>query len=186
MTITDMFGETDVRPDEEQDTVPSSPDVTDPCKSCGRQIDTPYGGRGRRPTQCLECKAAKTPSKKRGPGSTGSAVTLAQQATEALWQINGIGAFLAMVAGYRMTASAIQERETVFREMAYNALLTDQNLCRYILKGGLSSSKVSLGVCYLMFGMGIVPTMMEERKLKRAQKEAEQDEYERTMNLGGM
>lgn len=182
MTITaDMFTEVPVPDDYVRDTAPEAPDVENPCRTCSREIDTPYSGRGRRPTQCTSCKAATKPARAKAPGTKGSNATLAEQATEALWQINGVAAFLAMIAGMPMTAGAIQERETSFREMCYNALLTDPGMCRFILKAGTNSAKISLTVCYGMFAAAIAPTAIMEIKAKKAKAEAEREEYERTV-----
>jgi hypothetical protein len=178
MTITaDMFTEVPAPTDYVADTVPPSSDVENPCKSCGRQIDIPYGGRGRRPTQCSDCKPAKR-TRSKAPGTRGSNATLAEQATEALWQINGVAAFLAMIAGMPMTAGAIQDREQSFREMCYNALLTDPGMCRFILKAGTNSAKISLTVCYGMFAAAITPTAIMEMKVKKAKAEQARAEYE--------
>lgn len=175
------FVDADERP--EMDSVPPAGDVEYPCEVCGREAG-PYGGRGRKPKRCPEHKRQQTKAT-RGPGARGNNVTLAEQATEALWQINGIVAFLAMISGFPMTGAAIQEREQVFREMCYNALLTDPNMCRFILKGGIQSSKMSLAVCYGMFAAGIAPAFMAEVKERRAKKEAEEAEYEATFNYTG-
>lgn len=170
----DMFTESDIPV--VPDTVPPSPDVQNPCKGCGGEIDVEYQGRGRRPVRCSTCKPARTKTAK-SPGTTGSQATLAAQATEALWQINGIASVVAMIAGYHGTSAAIQERESVFRDMAYSALLTDPNACRFILRGGMKTSGVSLVICYAMFAAGIGPTFMEEmrnKKVERARQRAEE------------
>lgn len=161
---------------EDPDTVPPSADVEYPCEVCGRESG-PYGGRGRKPKRCPDHKRSSGRGTPRGPGAPKSAVTLADQATEALWQINGIAAFLAMMAGYPQTAGEIQAREQSFREMAHAALLTDPGLCRFILKGGIQSGKASLILCYAMFGMGVAPALVMEVKQKRAEKQAAQDAW---------
>lgn len=181
MTVTDMFAPVDI-PDQ-LDTAPVTEDVTNPCEDCGRQIDVPYGGRGRRPKKCSSCKPAKGTTRTKAPGTRGSNATLAEQATEALWQINGMVAFLAMIAQMPMTAGAIQEREQSFREMCYNALLTDPGMCRFILKAGTNSAKISLTVCYGMFFAAILPTAAIELKAKKAKAAAERAEYEATYNM---
>jgi hypothetical protein len=181
MTITDLpsgFTFTDERPD--QDTTPPSFDVEHPCQVCGKEVE--YGGRGPRPKFCREHRK-QSAGRTKAPGAKGSNVTLAEQATEALWQVNGMVAFLAMIAGFPLTGQEIQARETVFREMCYSALLTDPNTCRFILKGGMQSSKISLVMCYAMFLGGIAPSFMQELKERKAAKIAAQEEYERTMNF---
>lgn len=164
MTVMDMFTETDIPV---MDTVPPANDIEYPCEECGREAG-PYSGRGRKPKKCADCKPAVTRTK--SPGVKGSNATLAGQATEALWQINGVAAFLCMIAGMPMTAGAIGEREASFREMCYNALLTDPAMCRFILKAGTNSSKISLTVCYGMFAAAIMPTALMELKAKKAEK----------------
>lgn len=172
MTITDMFRETDIPEDYTRDTAPVSGDIEYPCEVCGREAG-PYGGRGRKPKKCADCKP-KAAQGRKAPGTSGANATLAGQAVEALWQINGVAAFLAMIAGLPMTGLAIQEREASFREMAYNALLTDASMCRFILKGGMQSSKVSLTICYAMFAASVMPVALTEIKAKRAKAAAEQ------------
>lgn len=178
MTITDLptgFGIADE--DLPLDTTPPASDVEYPCEVCGREAG-PYGGRGRKPKRCTEHKSSGRSNTRSAPGAKGTNATLAQQATEALWQINGMVAFLAMIAQFPLTATAIQDREVIFREMCYNALLTDPNMCRFILKGGTQSAKMSLFLCYGMFAAGIGPAFMSEIKEKRAAKEALTEEFE--------
>lgn len=170
MTVMDMFTETDIP----MDTVPVSSDIEYPCEVCGREAG-PYSGRGRKPKKCEDCKPQSTPRQK-SPGVKGSNATLAAQATEALWQINGVAAFLCMIAGMPATAGAIGEREASFREMCYNALLTDPAMCRLILKAGTNSAKISLTVCYGMFAAAIMPTAIMELKAKKAEKLRMQEE----------
>jgi hypothetical protein len=82
-----------------------------------------------------------------------------------------------MMIGYHATAGAIAERETLFREQAYNALLTDPALCRTILKGGTTSGKVALVIAYTMFIGGVAPYTISEYKERKAEKvSAIQDE----------
>lgn len=180
----DMFTETNL-PDEEYD-ADSTPVVENdnPCKKCGRVIDVPYGGRGPHPKFCSNCKSAsKGTTRSKGPGTKGNAATLAGQAVEALWQINGMGALIAMIAGFHGTAQAIRDREDVFRQMAYDALVTDPDMCRVILRGGVQSSKLTLIMCYGMFAAGIGPVFLMELKAKKEAKLALQEEEERTANL---
>lgn len=166
-----MFEEIDIP----QDSVPHASDVEYPCVECGREAG-PYSGRGRKPTRCPEHK--KTSTRSKAPGTKGSNATLAEQATEALWQINGMAAFLAMLSGFQMTGAAIQEREEAFRQQCYAALLTDPNMCRTILKAGTNSSKVALVACYGMFAAGVVPTLMMEMRMRKEAKLAAQADAE--------
>src|SRR3954470_23234006 len=162
MTVLD-FVPTDIGPSDE------TPDTTGaeyPCEVCGKEAG-PYKGRGRKPKRCADHKrnASGTPKTK------GTNATLAGQAADALCQVNGLATVGLMVAGFHATAGAIAERESVFREQAYSALLTDPNLCRVILRAGTTSGKLSLLIAYAMLGIGVGPTAIIEFKDKRGEKE---------------
>lgn len=178
----DMFTETTIPDDFDADSTPVQ-ENDNPCQKCGREIDVVYGGRGPRPKYCSNCKVTTKSTRSKAPGAKGNAATLAGQAVEALWQINGMGALIAMIAGFHGTAGAIREREDVFRQMAYDALVTDPDMCRVILRGGMQSSKLTLIMCYGMFAAGIAPVFLMELKAKKEAKLALQEEEERTANL---
>lgn len=159
------------------DVSPPASDVEYPCEVCGQESG-PYGGRGRKPTKCAEHKKPVAKSS-RGPRVTGSNAILATQATEALCQMNGIMALGAMVVGFTGTASAINDFQDAFRQTTYNALLTDPDMCRFILKGGTKSGKLALGISYGMMAMAVGPVAVMEYKDKRAAKQAEALQEER-------
>jgi hypothetical protein len=166
------FTDVEVPKEPEPDAVPPTVDVEYPCIVCGRESG-PYGGRGRKPRRCPEHKG-RTVSAPRVKGTNAS---LAAEATEALVQLNGFAAVGAMMIGYHATAGAIAERETLFREQAYSALLTDPALCRTILKGGTTSGKVALVIAYTMFIGGVAPYTISEYRERKAEKvSAIQDE----------
>lgn len=152
-----------------QDTVPETADVEYPCKNCGREAG-PYGGRGRKPTVCAECK----PKKGNSPAKvTGTNARLAEQATAVLAQLNmflTIGLSAVKMFG---TAGAIAGYDDTFREQAYAALVTDPELCKYLLRGGVKSAKVALGLAYCGMGVAVAPTaVMEFKELQAARKAA--------------
>lgn len=152
------------------DTVPPTSQVEFPCEVCGNESG-PYAGRGRKPTRCTAHKRANAKGA-RAPRVTGAPASLAAQAAGVLEQLNGIFAIGCMAVGFNMTASAIAAGNDQFREAAYSALVTDQDLCKLILKGGVKSAKVSLGLAYLSFGMGVAPVATLEYREKKAVREA--------------
>jgi hypothetical protein len=162
-------------PDEIQpDTVPDLSDVEYPCVVCNKESG-PYGGRGRKPTRCPEHKKATVSGSKK---LTGNAANLAAQATQVLVQVNGMLAVGAMGMQMFKTAHAIADANPAFEQQAHQALLTDPELCRLILKSGGASAKMSLAMAYVGMGMAILPTALQdvqERHAVRAAKKAEKD-----------
>ena len=152
----------DVPPDDESPPTP----FEYACETCGKELH--YGGRGRKPKYCDEHKrgGSTTPRKNLGKNDV-----LAAQATEALCQMNSISAIGLMMFGLPTTASAINNAHDSFREQAYNALLTDPDLCRKILKGGTGSGKIALVIAYGMLGAAVVPVAHMEIKEKRAERD---------------
>jgi hypothetical protein len=130
------------------------------CEVCGKELF--YSGRGRKPKYCDEHKKGNKGAKR----ATGTNAQLAAQATEALVQINNLVCVGSMVIGYHETAGAISDREAVFREQVYSALLTDAALCRSILRAGTTSGKISLAIAYAMLAASIVPVSIMEYKDK--------------------
>lgn len=158
--------------DEDQitpDVVPSSSDVEYPCRVCGRESG-PYSGRGRKPVLCPDHKRAQVKS---APKVRGSDASLAAKASEALVQLNAVIGMGMMVTGFHKSGKAIFDGNDGFREQAYNALLTDPDLCRQILRAGGTSAKFSLIIAYGMFGASVAPTVVLEVREKRAEKEDE-------------
>ena len=159
------------------DVVPDTHDVEYPCEVCGREAG-PYSGRGRKPKFCSEHKRKTTTS---GPKVKGADAALAAKAAEALCQLNTIGAMLAMTAGYWSTGKAITAtNDNGFREQAYNALLTDPELCKRILSAGTTSGKISLSIAYIMAGTSVVPYIVEDNKRLKTERalKREQDEVD--------
>lgn len=161
------------------DTVPSDlEDVEYPCEVCGKEAG-PYAGRGRHPKRCPEHKKGNSNG---GSSSTrrvtGNAANLAGQATEVLLQLNGILALGAMAVGLNRTASAIASGNGAFAERANAALLTDTELCRTILKGGIKSAKMGLAIAYGGLLLGTAPVAADEIRERRAESEARKAEQE--------
>jgi hypothetical protein len=163
--ITLNFAETEP-PTEKFDTVPPVIDIEYPCKSCGREAG-PYGGHGRKPVFCADCKA-KTARKSSGPRVSGKSAELAAQATQSLSAINGIIAMVIGAMGFTDTMKAVFEVNEDFEKTAYKALSTDPKMCAQILRVGEASARFGLGVAYLGMGMGIAPTLADEYKRKKA------------------
>lgn len=157
------FVDADIPPD----TVPSDlTDVEYPCDICGKEAG-PYSGRGPHPKRCDTHKKGGRKSSVRKV--TGSTANRAAQATEVLVQLNGILAIGAMALGLNGTAASIAAGNDTFAERAHAALLTDNSLCDLILKGGVKSAKISLGIAYAGLGVQVVPTAIREIQEKRAE-----------------
>lgn len=152
-------------PTEEFDTVPPTIDVEFPCSVCGRESG-PYGGRGPKPTKCVDHKKTKTTGS--GPKVTGKNADLAAQATNSLSAINGVMAMVAGAMGFHRTMKAMFEVNEDFEKTAYKALVTDPKLCAQILRVGEASARFGLGMAYLGMGMGIAPTLADEYREKKA------------------
>jgi hypothetical protein len=84
----------------------------------------------------------------------------------------------AMAMGLNGTASAIAQANPNFEEQAYQALLTDQDLCKLILKGGVKSAKLSLGIAYFGMGAAVIPTAVVELKEKKEERDVKRAEAE--------
>lgn len=156
------------------DTAPETTDVEYPCRVCQREAG-PYSGRGPKPKLCPEHKTTKRGS---SPKVTGTTANLAAQATAVLCQLNGIIAMGAMATGFFRTAHALAGANEGFEQQAHAALLTDPELCRLILKGGVKSAKLSLGIAYAGLGMAVFPTAVEEAKEKKAARDAAREAAE--------
>lgn len=158
------------------DVVPDLADVDNPCKNCGKEIDVPYGGRGPRPKFCTECKPGNRGSGKRQtPRVTGKDQNLAAQATGVLVQLNAMLGIGAAAVGLFKTGRAIMEANDDFEARAYQALLTDPEFCRQILKTGAKSGKLSLGLAYAGMAMTVAPTAVMEIKERKAEREAKRE-----------
>lgn len=160
-----------------QDYKPELDDVEHPCKTCGREIDVQYGGRGPRPRYCSTCKPLKANgSRKQTPRVTGKDQSLAAQATGVLVQLNAMIAMGAAAIGLFRTAGNIASANEPFEAAAYQALLTDPELCRTILKSGAKSAKVSLALAYGGMAMSVAPTAVIELKERKAARDAAKEE----------
>ncbi len=151
------------------DSTPDYADVEYPCSGCNKEAG-PYGGRGPKPKWCSECK----PKKKNASGVkvTGAPANLAAQAAGVLEQLNGMLAIGLTAVGFFDTAGALAAANGTFKEQAYQALLTDPELCKLILKGGVKSAKISLGLAYCGLGVAVVPTAVNEFREKKAERDA--------------
>lgn len=170
MTDIYTFTDSEIVPDTEPDTSPPLADVEYPCKVCGKESG-PYGGRGPKPKYCPEHKKSSN-SSKRSPKITGSTANLAARATAVLTQLNGFIGIAAMSMGFFNTAKAMAEANPTFEQAAYDALVTDEELCKFILRGGVKSAKFALGVAYVGMGIAVAPVAVEEFKQKKAERDA--------------
>ncbi len=171
------FTDTDIS-DTDMDSTPDTENIIAPeypCESCGKEAG-PYGGRGPKPKKCADCKPASRRNTSRSPRVTGSTANLAAQAAGVLTQLNGMIAIGAMALGLNKTAMAMGSCQENFEQQAYQALLTDQELCKLILKGGVKSAKFSLGIAYAGMGTVVVPTAVNEIREKREARRAEMED----------
>lgn len=155
------------------DTVPDTYDITPefPCDTCGQEAG-PYVGRGPKPKRCPSCKRLAGAKPAAAGKVTGKDASLAAQATQVLIQLNGMMAIGMMAMGLHRTASAFAGANEGFEAQAYAALTTDPDLCKLILKGGVKSAKISLGMAYVGLGMAAVPVAVEEVREKKAARAA--------------
>lgn len=153
------------------DTIPDVVDVEYPCEKCGREAG-PYRGRGRKPKVCQECKPKRS-SGQGAPRVTGTNANLAAQASEVLSQLNSFMALGAAAMKLFGTSGAIASYDDTFKSQAYAALVTDPELCRFILKGGVKSAKLTLLMAYGGMAVAVAPTaIMEVKGIQAARKEA--------------
>jgi hypothetical protein len=90
----------------------------------------------------------------------------ASQAVQVLVQWNNGLSMLAMMGMLFETASAISDREEVFREQAFAALVADEKLCDTIIKMGTKSAMFGLMFVYASLAVGVVPVAREEMKTR--------------------
>lgn len=86
----------------------------------------------------------------------------ASQAVDVLAGLNGGLSVLLMGMTMFGTASALEERDSAFREMAYKALIVDPKLCDRIIRMGGSSGMLGLIAAYGMLGMAVYPVAKDE------------------------
>lgn len=144
------------------DTVPPLDDIENPCDKCGREAGLTASGRRRK--FCGDCKPVRGSSVK----VTGTASQLAAQASKTLANLNNMMALVAGGLGLTRSMKTIFDLNADFEQAAYTALVTDMKLCRQILSVGETSAKIGLGIAYASMGIGVVPTLMEELRDKRA------------------
>lgn len=157
----------------DMDVTPDLADVEYPCRVCGREAG-PYGGRGPKPKLCIDHKTT-TSKGTRSPKVMGKDANLAAQATGVLVQLNAILAMGAAAVGLFQTGSAIAAANEGFEQAAYQALLTDPEFCKMILKGGAKSAKVSLALAYGGMAMSVGPTAVNELRERKAERLAKQE-----------
>lgn len=177
MTATTFMDETEPLEDvvTVPDTVPELSGVDNPCKTCGNQIDVPYGGRGRRPTQCNNCKGNRKSASVKSKNLGNNAV-LAAQATEAVMAIDGALALGARLVGLFETADAIQADEDVFRLRLNAALQSSPKMARRLLTVGEKTGESAFWVAIGLHVMAFAPVAKNEIAVKRAEKAAQQAE----------
>jgi len=152
----------------ENDVIPETDTVEYPCVICGREAG-PYRGRGRKPTHCPDHKKTQSKIGRKSPKND----ALAAQAADALVQVNRMAAFGATVIGYEDTGDALRSAQDEFRNAAHAALVTDEELCRAILRGGALSARLSLVLTYGMMLTVVGPVAVHEHRTRRDYKQAQ-------------
>lgn len=160
-----------------RDVVPDTIDVEYPCEVCGRESG-PYAGRGRKPKRCPDHKPTRKNSGQGSPKVTGSSAVLAAQATEVLSQLNGFIALGTAALKMFSTSGAIAEYDETFKQQAYSALVTDPELCKFILRGGVKSAKLTLLMAYGGMAVAAGPTALQEIKALQAERKAARETAE--------
>lgn len=146
------------------DSVPPLADVENPCEKCGKE--THWSGRGRRKKYCDDCKPTRATGGS-GVRVTGNAANTAAQAAKTLASINSILAMSIGAMGFFKTMKVALDKNEDFEKTAYAALVTDPKLANQILNVGQTSAKITLGIGYLSWGMGIYPTLKDEYDAKK-------------------
>lgn len=142
------------------------------CRVCGVALD--YAGRGRKPVYCDEhrkssrAKTTALPSSRRADSSD----KLASQAATVLCNVNGFVSLAVMAAGLPQTSEAITVARDGFYIQAKEALVTDPDLCKQILRTGGLSAKVSLILAYGMMAGVVGPVAALEIRVKREERRA--------------
>jgi hypothetical protein len=90
----------------------------------------------------------------------------ATQAVQVLVQWNNGLAMAAMMGALFETAIAITDREEVFREQAFAALVADEKLCDAIIRMGTKSAMLGLLFVYGTFAVGVAPIAREEMRTR--------------------
>jgi hypothetical protein len=123
--------------------------------------------------------------------SSGSSVARSQQAdgtaktaAKMLTRINGLVALSLTSFGMPISGNQIKDANTVFEEMAYEALQTDPVLARKILSAGASSGKAQLTMAYIMLAGSVAPIAYGEIREKRLNSIQEVDSNE-SDDIGG-
>lgn len=141
------------------------------CEVCGKELH--YAGRGRKPKRCDEHKKGGGTTRRSRSENIGKNEQLAAQAAEALVQVNTLAEMGARFGKMEYTAEALSTAKEAFREQVFEALKTDPELCKLILRGGVQSARIQLLIAYGMLASVVVPVAAMEIKAKReAAKEA--------------
>lgn len=158
----------DVTPDETP-TLNESSDY-DPAYP-GSTPDAPYGYKpDGTPYKRRPRGTASGPAKSPATGTRRMAAseTSARAAANMLGRMNSLIGFSLVALGMPNTAGQLAENNETFVEQAYEALLTDPELCRKIMSAGAQSGKAQLMMAYAMLGASVVPTAVVDIKEKRA------------------
>jgi len=161
-------------------------DETPPLEGYGGDFDPEFPGST--PNAPYGFKPNGEPYKRRPKGSGGTGTThtarsnrmpasdkMARNAASLLGRLNSLIAIGLATANMPGTAAAMVENNAQFEEMAYEALLTDPQLCRKILGAGATSGKAGLVMAYGMLGVSLVPAAKSEIMSKRAEREVDAD-----------
>lgn len=104
--------------------------------------------------------------------------TTARTAARMLARMNSLVALSLTSLGMPTSGQQIKDANTVFEDMAYEALQTDPSLARKILSAGASSGKAQLTMAYIMLAGTVAPIAygeIREKRLNRVEEEASYD-----------
>ena len=102
----------------------------------------------------------------------------AEMAANVLKTLNSYVAMSLSIVGLPMSSSQLVQANDEFRDMAYQALLNDPELCNRILSAGSTSGKAQLTMAYVMLGGAMTPMLVGEIKEKRAAKRESEGTYD--------
>jgi hypothetical protein len=179
MTVIPGFIPDPVQPD-------ASPEFAATCAfpGCANEV-AEYAGRGRRPTKCTDHLNVSSTKQAPSRNLTGKQPSrLAYQAANSLATGNTIVGVLLGIIGMKVSGELLTDKElrAEFVEAAAQALDSDPDFCRTILKGAGGGAKVALLIAYgTVFG-NVAPVMMAEAAIKREERKQKREEQ----NDGGI
>lgn len=142
----------------------------------GSTADAPYGYKPDGEPYKRRPKGTAGGSSPTSPRRMPATESQARVAAELLARLNSLVAMSLYASGLPLTSEALNTANDGFREMAYQALLTDPALCRLILGAGATSGKAGLIMAYTMLGLAVAPAAKTEISVLTTQRKVKLDE----------